>query len=285
MKINLSYCILLVALAGASALAGPNKTIDCVIVTGNTIAIAHPGSLGAKEQVLFNGKSLSWKQQGSSTVTATLPAGLKPGSYSLELKGHDPFEVTIGAVGPQGLPGTNGLDGANGAVGPQGPVGSNGVDGKDGGLVSNFLHAYAVGQQYVLSGSPIVFTGEVVSSGAANSWSTNGTTITIPATGVYQISFMINLDYGQAAIDVVNATTPFVTTNIDVVNATTNIVNQGSFLFSSYYNYGNALSGQLVENCNAGDIISINNAGSDLYIGGYLPMNMPSATVTILQIK
>jgi hypothetical protein len=66
-------------------------------------------------------------------VTATLPLGLVPGTYTLIVRGGngstrvDSMDITIGAAGPQGDPGFDGADGAEGATGPQGPQGPPGV--------------------------------------------------------------------------------------------------------------------------------------------------------------
>jgi hypothetical protein len=74
----------------------------------------------------------------STSVTALLPAGLKPGSYLLILQsdGEDDrkatFDVTLGAAGPQGDPGVPGPIGPAGPPGPQGPSGSQGPPGPQG---------------------------------------------------------------------------------------------------------------------------------------------------------
>ena len=199
------------------------------------------------------------------------------------------------SAGPQGIPGipgtpglngTNGVDGINGTNGDDGINGTNGVDGingTNGVLVSNFVHAYAVGAQEVLANSSIQFSNSVVNSGDSTIWSADGISFIIPATGIYEIKFMINADGNDLAapapdniaVDITDATTPFVTADG---------VDQGYFQFSGTQT--GALSGQIIEQCTAGDSISIKNVSTEAFsIGSLVPTNAPSATISILQIQ
>jgi hypothetical protein len=78
---------------------------------------------------------------GGATLTASLPAGVLPGSYRvfvIQGKGkpqNATFDVTLGstgAEGPAGPPGPPGPQGATGATGPQGPPGIQGPPGTSG---------------------------------------------------------------------------------------------------------------------------------------------------------
>ncbi|AKJ07000.1 collagen triple helix repeat protein [Archangium gephyra] len=79
------------------------------------------------------------KTYGASTVVAELPpAFLQPGTYLLtmatgsNLEQNDAFDVTIGAVGPQGLKGDTGPQGLKGDTGPKGDMGPQGLKGDTG---------------------------------------------------------------------------------------------------------------------------------------------------------
>src|SRR5438876_1508377 len=92
-----------------------------------------PGPLVAK----FNDATVNATyDQAAQTITATLPAGLKPGTYLLAIYKSDiPFawaDVPIGAQGPVGPPGPKGDKGDPGATGPQGPAGPQGPQGSQG---------------------------------------------------------------------------------------------------------------------------------------------------------
>ena len=215
--------------------------------------------------------------------------------------GLDGPQGAVGPVGPQGIPGTpglngvdgipgtpglNGVDGINGTNGVDGINGTNGVDGingTNGVLVSNFIHSYAVGAQEVLANFSIQFSKSVVNSGDSTIWSKDGINFIIPATGIYEIKFMINADGNDLgdsapaniAVDITDATTPFVTTDG---------VDQGYFQFGGTQT--GSLSGQIIEHCTAGDSISIKNVSAGAFsIGSFVPTNAPSATISILQIQ
>ena len=86
--------------------------------------------------VMLDGVALPIVSSTSSRIVATLPAVVEPGSYLLnvgrgrEHRGHDDdfdaFEITVGAVGPQGPPGSQGVPGAQGPMGIPGPQGLRG---------------------------------------------------------------------------------------------------------------------------------------------------------------
>ena len=194
--------------------------------------------------------------------------------------GVNGLDGTNGVNGIDGTNGVNGVNGTNGVNGLDGTNGVNGVNGTNGGLVSNFVHGYAVGPQEVLAGSPVQFSNSVVQT--EGEWSTNGTSIIIPVTGIYQISFMINADGADLtnaapavlALDIVDTTTPFNQGGLD----------QGYFQFNGTQT--GALSGQIIESCTAGDNISLLNVSTGAFsFGSLVPANVPSATFSILQIK
>lgn len=281
MKIKLSCCIILAALAGSSVLAGPN--LQTVTVTSNTIIIAHHGNLAAKETVLLGGIPLSWQQPDKETVIAKLPEKLKAGSYTLQLKGHPAFEVSIGAGGQQGPAGTDGAVGPQGPAGMDGAMGPQGLPGKDAGLVNNFITAYYTGVQQVTSQNPVQFSSVGATSGE---WFPNGmstTTFTIPATGIYQVSIMLINGGWQN------------TCALELVDSPNSLANQVVDLsYFQFYDYAPPVSWQVIVSCTVGDMLSLNSVGADFSIGSpwvngspweMMRPNAPSATITILQIK
>lgn len=92
--------------------------------------------------VMLNGAALPIVSSTSRRIVATLPAVVEPGSYLLNVgRGHehrgqdddfDAFEITIGAVGPQGPPGPQGVSGPQGPMGVPGPQGVKGDTGATG---------------------------------------------------------------------------------------------------------------------------------------------------------
>ena len=277
MKLNTRNCILVLALAATPLLASPVEPINGVLVSSNSITIPHKGVYNTKNKVTLGGISLSWYQLGNSNLVATLPPGLPAGTYTLHVgyeRGIDLALGVQGAQGPQGIQGIAGLNGTNGV---------NGIDGTNGVLVSNFIHAYAVGAEQLLTNYLIQFPNSVVNSGNSTNWSADGLNFIIPATGIYEIKFMLNADGNDLgdsaptniAVDITDATTPFVTADG---------VDQGYFQFSGTQT--GALSGQIIEQCTAGDSISIKNVSTGAFsIGSFVPTNAPSATISILQIQ
>ena len=96
---------------------------------------------GAAKVLLGAFGPLTVMAQSPTQIITSLPSGLLPGNYVLNLQiGEkvDESNVTFGAVGPTGpigptgLQGPIGLAGAAGLIGPQGPIGPKGVSGTQG---------------------------------------------------------------------------------------------------------------------------------------------------------
>ena len=83
-----------------------------------------------KPTIAFNGGALTVLTFSNTQVTATLPTGLTPGTFDLNVTNSQgnsvDFNMTYGATGPQGPAGPAGL------TGPQGPVGLTGATGATG---------------------------------------------------------------------------------------------------------------------------------------------------------
>jgi hypothetical protein len=102
-------------------------------ISGKNLARAN-----AKPSVTLDDLPVSVSSFSRTDVVASVPAGLKPGSYLLTLEpgGRDErvakFDVALGAIGPKGDPGAPGPAGATGPTGPQGPQGPQGPAGPPG---------------------------------------------------------------------------------------------------------------------------------------------------------
>jgi hypothetical protein len=99
------------------------------------------------------------------TVLASLPTGLKAGSYRLSLTNSNnqaaTFTVTLGTVGPAGPQGPIGPQGATGAQGPagpagaQGPPGPTGAQGPPGAGTPAILSGWCSSSEFPTSGEPV----------------------------------------------------------------------------------------------------------------------------------
>jgi hypothetical protein len=96
---------------------------------------------GAAPTVKLGDATLAVSSYDANAITAELPAGIHAGDYLLivttgtAVMNYDAFNLTIGAVGPQGPQGAMGPQGPagpQGAVGPQGPQGEQGPEGPAG---------------------------------------------------------------------------------------------------------------------------------------------------------
>ncbi|MEA2162751.1 MAG: hypothetical protein QOK37_878 [Thermoanaerobaculia bacterium] len=91
-------------------------------------------SLCASPAVTLNGSSLT-VTSSAGAMDAVLPSGIAPGSYLLTVScgnataDNADFEVTLGAVGPQGAKGDTGAQGPIGLQGPKGDTGATGPQG------------------------------------------------------------------------------------------------------------------------------------------------------------
>jgi len=106
---------------------------------------------------------------GGATLTASLPAGVLPGSYRVfVVQGNGKtqnatFDVTLGSTGAEGPAGPPGPPGPQGERGPQGPMGMQGPQGAPGvsgivsiagwgGAIPNALTTPSPGGTYVFAG-------------------------------------------------------------------------------------------------------------------------------------
>lgn len=194
------------------------------------------------------------------------------------VQGDQGVKGDTGAQGPQGLQGDQGVKGDTGAQGPQGVPGTN--------LVTTFISAYIAGPQTLATNANVVFAAAGANTGDVNSWSTNGSAFTIAAPGVYEIRFNVfGVQYSSTRtyiLDIVNSQTSFVQSGVDLGRFQFNPGSGGNGNSSGAYI---TLHGELIANCNAGDVITLQNIGANsLAYGNSFPTNTPSATFSILQI-
>jgi hypothetical protein len=134
-------CIVMLLLIVSSMPATTTTVvIDSASVNNTTTKITILGTgfdpSGTAPTVKFNTSTLTLVSFSNVSIVATLPTGTKAGSYQLTVKNSSAssatFDVTIGAVGPQGPKGAMGSQGPVGAQGPQGPAGPQGPVGATG---------------------------------------------------------------------------------------------------------------------------------------------------------
>ena len=140
----------------------------------------------------------------------------------------------------------------------------------------NFVAAYAFGSNTLSTSSKVEYSSFI------GDWTTNGTDFKIPVAGTYQISFYL-----------ANVVAPYTCPNmaiqaIDSNNTTTNLLALFYALNSSAFLGAGAqpIICQTTVHCFQGDQISIvNYFGNQFSYGQYVPTNIPSATLSIIQIQ
>jgi Collagen triple helix repeat (20 copies) len=112
----------------------PTVTSATVNLTAGTITIDGSGfsEFFSGPSVNLDGVNLTIQSFTNQTIVASLGSVTTPGTYLLKVTVFlttAQFDVTIGAVGPQGPQGPQGLQGPAGLTGPQGLPGSQGPAG------------------------------------------------------------------------------------------------------------------------------------------------------------
>ncbi len=133
------YCALPVVLLLGSlfaAAATPLVNNSEINYTSNQITINGQG-FSNNPVVLFNAINLAPLVSATpQKIVANLPAATAPGTYRLNITNNAgniyEFDVTFGAVGPQGPIGPMGIQGPQGFTGQQGPAGPQGALGSPG---------------------------------------------------------------------------------------------------------------------------------------------------------
>lgn len=132
MKLNLTTCLLALALGTTAAFAAP---ISSVLVSSNSITVPVTKALSTKSKITFGGNVVTWHQADPTNVIVDIPVNLPGGVYTLTVPGRSALAVSIGTsgpAGPAGVQGPQGLQGAQGIQGPQGDQGLQGIQGLQG---------------------------------------------------------------------------------------------------------------------------------------------------------
>lgn len=139
---GLTLLTFLLTVVPAFAAPGPTRLVIVsarVDVTAGTLTIDGHDFDDGQLTVTLNGMPLVVMSVTASEIVSTLPAGLDPGTYLLTVSvgpavtQFDSFNVTLGAVGPQGPPGSQGPPGTfSGHF--QSPNGSYSLDVTDTGI-------------------------------------------------------------------------------------------------------------------------------------------------------
>ena len=152
---------------------------------------------GIAPAVLFNNVSLAPLVSSTDlSIVANLPTGTQSASYRLRITNSQgnsyEFDVTYGAVGPQGPIGPQGSTGATGPTGPQGATGATGPAGAQGPQGATGTPAIGSGITYyqsILRGPDIVLSDSVATTEA---------TLTLPP-GNYLVHGTLTLSNPGAA--------------------------------------------------------------------------------------
>jgi hypothetical protein len=121
----------LLAFAAAPVMPVVNNDIINYSVSPNTIAVNGSGFKPSTTApiVLFNNVTLTLVSSSNTDIVANLPTGTQAGSYRLRITNSQgnayEFDVTYGAVGPQGPIGPQGPMGPTGPTGPSRPPGAS----------------------------------------------------------------------------------------------------------------------------------------------------------------
>lgn len=135
--------------------------------------------------------------------------GPKGATGATGLPGANGLNGATGAVGPQGATGAKGDTGPQGEIGPQGPTGPKGEmgvqgpigpRGEDGQISNQNATIYSMAGQDLTSGNPLTLSSIKTNNGLI----VGGTTITVPATGTYVVSYCMNKATNAAGTDSVS---------------------------------------------------------------------------------
>ena len=181
----------------APCLFGSNGPKAPVILSGtinyvsNQLTLTGAGFEPSKKQpvVQFNGNPLTLVSASDAQIVAQLPAVVVPGTFDVTITpsgcGNIDFNMTYGAVGPQGpmgIPGANGAPGPAGPLGPQGLMGNPGPAGPAGPTGSAGPPLVVIGTSY----------GSVFIPFSEDQTKTVVASLVLPGPGTYMISGQAN---------------------------------------------------------------------------------------------
>jgi BclA C-terminal domain len=227
----------LVALVGSAATAFTQDRVVTVTCAGDPLrVVSSTHSAGAPD--VSNGLSCA---EALSSLLVLVPGApelrwelLSVATGELPRKQRITFTLyeaprgplgPAGPEGPQGIPGPPGPPGLQGLQGLQGPPGPPGPAGSGGTGLSAFGYSYhvaTIANATVVGGADVPFSNNGPLSGVSHTAGT--TTLTVPTTGVYRVSYVVNITagIGSAPALAVNGTVDS-STAISALVATGNI--------------------------------------------------------------
>jgi|HubBroStandDraft_1064217.scaffolds.fasta_scaffold279573_1 hypothetical protein len=142
-KSLVSALVLLTPLFVSAATTTTIPVVNGVTISynSNEVTVNGSGFLPAKSAptVLFNNTKLTLVSDTNTKIVAHLPASVTAGTFNLTVTNSESnkftFDVTYGAIGPEGQAGPAGATGAQGSPGPSGPAGPAGPQGSPGGVL------------------------------------------------------------------------------------------------------------------------------------------------------
>src|SRR5579864_8440891 len=138
---SLFVCVWALSISALAA-TQPSPIINSAVVTytNNTLTISG-SNFGSSPVVILSTMALTVQSSSVTQILAAFPSAappssFAPGSYSLTVNFSNgksaAFNVTLGAIGPQGPVGATGPSGPIGPAGSQGPIGPQGPQGATG---------------------------------------------------------------------------------------------------------------------------------------------------------
>jgi len=175
--------------------------------TPNQLTILGSNFGSAKPFVAISGSPAVVLTYTNTQVVVQIPAAISatPGSYSLLLTrqadrcGSALFNITLGAVGPQGatgITGAQGPPGAQGSPGAQGTPGTQGPAGPAGGVL-DFADFFALmppdNAAMVAAGTDVSFPQDGPAMASSSITRTGPSSFNLSNIGTYQVSFQVSV--------------------------------------------------------------------------------------------
>lgn len=138
-RVSFLWCVMLAIAAVGHAVPPKTPIVQSTSINylSNQLTIKGSDFGSSSPAVVFNGIRLAVLSFTNTQLTAQLPPGLSPGTYLAVVTNTGSgntgsFDVTYGAIGPQGPMGATGLPGPAGPQGPPGQPGPQGLTGPQG---------------------------------------------------------------------------------------------------------------------------------------------------------
>lgn len=234
MKKQLSICALLLLSNQLTHTWGSGAT-------GATGATGAKGATGATGAAGAHGATGATGCTGATGATGAHGATGSTGAHG-----------ATGATGPAG--GATGATGAHGATGVNGNTGATGATGPAGVFTSEYASASANLQRFMLAtAAPIQFANSVATGpGITHPVSGNSSEFQVSQTGIYLVSWTVNIEWDGAPRNLIELNLFNVTTNnvLFASQQTFDLITVGASRFD-------VMSGQILVPLNANDIIAL----------------------------